>query len=398
MLTSRLTPEASLLFRCASGATADEGIRRLLAGGVDWGQLTMLADREKAAPVLWERIRRVAPERARSPEAAPLQRLARIVQFKMEYLAQRVAESTAALESAGIGFTLLKGAALAAGVYGSFVQRPMIDVDLLVAPDDAREALGVLLEAGWAWQSGKPRDGDFAHLHHLPALMDARGMEVSLELHTALLPPGGPFELSGRAMLDSASLRKSRVAQRFASSHVPAPHYLLVHTAIHLAWSHLFRQGLWRSVRDVDALVQRADLDWEALVQLAQTARAGSCCYWTLRLASSLCGVAVPADVLARLRPRLPEPALAVLERHLALIALPTQVSCPSIRLRRLMWSAAIQPRLSGHGAVRPWTLLEVLPEDRARKARLAESSALPSEGGWMDYWRSILVSAAPSR
>ena len=398
MLISRLTPEARLLFLCASGPAADEEIHALVARDLDWMRLTMLADREKAAPVVWERMRRVAPEVASYGDAAALQRLARIVHFKMDYLGQRVAETTAALEAEGIEFTLLKGAALAAGVYGSFAQRPMIDVDLLVAPCDARDALGVLLDAGWAWQSGKSRDEDFTHLHHLPALIDARGMEVSLELHTALLPPGDPFDVPAAAMLDSARRQDGRVAQRYASGHVPEPHYLLVHTAIHLAWSHMFRQGLWRSARDVDALARRADLDWDAVVDVARATRARTCCYWTLRLASSLCGVEVPAKVLARLRPALPESALLVLERHLALVALPTQVSCPSIRLRRLMWSAAIRPRSSGHGAVRPWTLLEVLPEDRVRKARVAESSPLPSEGAWLDYWRSILLSAAPSR
>ncbi|HEX8848353.1 MAG TPA: nucleotidyltransferase family protein [Gemmatimonadaceae bacterium] len=398
MLLARLTPEARLLFLAAGGQAGDGEIRSLLSENLDWARVAMLAEREKAATVLWQRIHRIAPDTARRGGAATLQRLARIVQFKMEYLGQRVAETIAALEGAGIEFTLLKGAALAAGVYGSFPQRPMIDVDLLVEPERARDALGVLLRAGWAWQSGKPQDADFTHLHHLPALIDARGMELSLELHTALLPPGQPFGLRTRAILDSARRQNGRVAERHAAGHMPEPHYLLVHTAIHLAWSHLFRQGLWRSIRDVDALARRSDMDWSAFLALARETRARSCCYWTLRMVSSLCRIEVPTTVQAELRPALPAWALPLLERHLALIALPTAVSCPSVRLRRFMWSAAIQPRLSGHGAVRPWTLLELLPEDRERKARMAESSPLPSEGGWMAYWRSILLSAAPSR
>ena len=44
---------------------------------------------------------------------------------------------------------LLKGAALALTVYGSFVERPMSDVDLLVARGDAPRARDALLAAGW---------------------------------------------------------------------------------------------------------------------------------------------------------------------------------------------------------------------------------------------------------
>ncbi|HEX7941893.1 MAG TPA: nucleotidyltransferase family protein, partial [Gemmatimonadaceae bacterium] len=143
-----LSSEAQLLLLAAGGARNDARIRELVAGEIDWAKLGWIASRERAAPVLWERLHAVPG--IRLPEdAAPLRKLAMVSDFRMRHLETRLDDSLAALEGAKVDALLLKGAALAVLVYGSFSRRPMSDVDILVRRGEASRALPALLAAGW---------------------------------------------------------------------------------------------------------------------------------------------------------------------------------------------------------------------------------------------------------
>lgn len=172
MSLSILSPEAELLLLTSgwngegvvegeggpakAGAPGERRIRELLSGELDWEKLGWLAERERAAPVLWGRLQSMESLRGRlPPQAAHLQRLAMVSEFRMLHLEQRLAESLAALSHAGIEVMLLKGAALALTVYGSFVRRPMVDVDMLLHEGEAEGAREVLLGKGAGWVSSE---------------------------------------------------------------------------------------------------------------------------------------------------------------------------------------------------------------------------------------------------
>jgi len=390
-----LAPEARLLLLCAGGAD-DATLRRALVPPLDWPAVLRLAEREGASPLLWERLAALAPEHLPRAAAERLRALARVKQFKMRYMAQRVAETVAALDAAGIESVLLKGAALAVAAYGSFERRPMIDVDILVRPTESEAALAVLLDAGWQWREDRERHADYGHLHHLPALLDARGVEISLELHTALLPAGQPFALDAATVLASAR----RTA---GGAPVPDPYLMLLHTCIHFVWGHMLRKGAVRSFRDVAVILATFEVDPARFAAAARAARATTVCYWTLRLAAAVAGVAVPPALLAPLRPPQPDLVLRALERHFALILLPGHLDCPSVTLRQLLWTVAVRPRRSGHGASRPWQLLTLTPEEhrtRAAAMRREQPPATASRAGtWMRYGRAVLLPpVAPGR
>lgn len=392
MLRALLAPEAQLLLLCGGGPENDPAIRELLARDLDWSALLELAQREHAAPAIVRRLEALCGNGKLPAGTEVLQRLAKVTTFKMMYLQRRLAETVAALDRAGIKGVMLKGAALATRVYGSFAERPMTDIDLLVPADRARDALRVLLATGWLWRPDRDQDGNFDHLHHLPALLDARGMEVSLELHTALLPPGQPFRLDAADVLDAAV-----PVSGMPGAWVPAPRHMLLHTCIHFAWGHLFRKGAWNAFRDVQSASRVLSVDWSEFIAAADASRASTCCYWTFRLARDLMGVEIPSHVLQALRPPLPELVLRRLARHFTLILMPSGVNCPSVTVRRLMWSAGIQPRWSGHGGVRRWQLLELLPEHRAARGLPPASAGggvaarLQSRAGWLQYCRNVL-------
>lgn len=390
-----LPPEARLLLLCTGGGH-DEAIRRLLSGPLEWSTVLQLAEREGAAPLLQDCLARLGAGDVPTAAAERLRSKARVTRFKMLYLEQRVQESVSALDGAGIPSVLLKGAALAVSVYGAFERRPMVDFDVLVHRADAKRALDVLLTAGWVWRSDRPWDADYSHLHHLPMLLDARGVAIGLELHTALLPDGQPFRLEAEEVLNSA--QPSRIGR------VPDPYHMLVHAAIHLVWGHLLRKGAVRTFRDVAMILETFRIETAPLVTVAAAARATTVCYWTLRLASAFGGVTVPRDLLVALRPPWPEAALRAMERHFGMILFPVAgCGCPSVRLRQIFWSAAILPRWSGHDRSRPWEVLALKPEDRSRNAIEAARRGVPepsqSPSAWMHYLRRVLLpGSVPAR
>ena len=331
---SMLSPEAELLL-LTSGSTAVGGgrdatapstpggrrIRELLRGELDWEKLGWLAERERAAPVLWGQLQSIESMSGDlPPQAAHLQRLAMVSEFRMMHLEQRLAESLAALSHAGIEVMLLKGAALALTVYGSFVRRPMVDVDMLVHEGEAERARDVLVEAGWVSSEVEELDGFYSGHHHLPALVDGRGLEVQLEIHTGLFFEGNPFNFP----VADLWRRAVPVTVRGRRAYVPSTQDQLLHLCLHFAWSHMMNTGAWRTFRDLRALMDAGDVQWDEFVALARQSRGASCCYWTLRLARDLVGVEVPDRVLEQLRPPLPSSTLERVERHFVYHLLPT--------------------------------------------------------------------------
>jgi hypothetical protein len=396
VLLSLLPPEAQLLFLSASDHARDPDILRLLQSDLDWVELSRLADIEKAVPVLWRRIESVAPSELPPDVEAHFRKLARVVSFRMGHLEQLVMDSSASLDRGGIEHALLKGAALACAAYGSFAERPMVDFDLLVRETDAKAAVDALLSAGWVDQPTHDQRGDFSNCHHLAPLVDP-SRQVSAEVHVSLLPTGAPFRVTTEAVLSSTR----SVPFRGSEVRVPDALYLLLHSCLHFAWNPMFRRGGWRTFRDVKKLISCYNIDWDRFVELARSHRAGTCCFWTLHLARELVGAPVPEEILNALRPKLPGIAVRVLERHLALILLPSITSCPSVTLRRMMWMAGILPRASGHGASRPWQSSILRPEDQsAFSGRWDVQRAAASRRSariWAQYWTSVLLAGGPT-
>ena len=387
-----LSPEARLLLLSAGGVENDDGLRTLLSGPIDWERLCALATRERAEPVLYERLRKVSVGRGALPVgAAPLERLGRVSQFRMMHLEQRLGESLAALARERVDAMLLKGAALALTVYGSFVRRPMSDLDLLLRGGAAvaGRARAALLASGWATTELEQLHEFFQGHQHLPALEDARGTGVQLELHTALFFEGHPFRLSPEDIWS----RSTPIIAFGQRTSVPSVHDQLLHLCLHFAWSHMMATGAWRAFRDLHTLVGTGDIVWDDFVALAQSSRGGSCCYWTFRLAAQLSGVAVPSQVLEALKPPLPEFALERLERHFAANLFPTEPVCPSVAMAYTMWRVGVRPKWSGHGDVRPWDRTDDLLFDETTRMsgprRLAEH--MRNARGWARYARAVL-------
>lgn len=379
--------EARLLMLAAGPEGNDPAIAALLEGPVDWATVARLAVREQAVPPLVRRLRRVA--RGMPAGAEPLARIALPVEFKLHRDQARLHDALRALAGAGVVPLLLKGVALAHDVYGGMGDRPMGDADLLVRPEDGPRALRALEEAGWRRGEDVADDRPYAEHHHLPPLDDVRGGGPTVELHTALFAAGHPFPGDPDA-LNPEGMR-SRARRRTvggADVLIPDRIDLLLHAAVHFAWSHVMRSAAWRTARDVGVLLASGSVEPEALVARARASRATTSLYWTLRLARVLAGVEAAA-IERRVRPPVPEALLSRLEEHYvrALFRTAEEV-CPSVLLERTLWSMGMRPTASGHGARRPWDHDErFLPE--------AAEGAPPGGGGQRRPVRERLARAA---
>jgi hypothetical protein len=346
-----LSSEAQLLLLSAALVPEAQWIRALVASPLDWGLLVQLAIHQKALPVLWRSLEAVAPEHVPAEARSAMQPLAMVADFRMAMFRQRLGEIVEAFADEGIRTMVLKGAGLGLTVYPRFDDRPMGDIDLLVEEARARDAQAVLVSAGW----DDPTDGGkalfYEQHHHLAPLRDPTGTGVWVELHSDIFAAGHPF----RSEMGELWARSQRVPLGRATTQVPDPHDALIHLCIHFLWSHGARIGSWRTFRDVDALLRSGRIEWRTLQKRAVSARALTCVYWTLRLAKEVAKIDLDADALDRFRPRGSARLLVGLEHHLATGLLPSRCACPSMKVTRWMWEAAVQPRFSGHGSSRPW-------------------------------------------
>lgn len=146
------------------------------------------------------------------------------------------------LNSAGITPTFLKGTALLLTVNDARLGfRKQLDIDLVVAPQDLKNACEALLAAGYGFYrvaskaSGEP--GEFLDIeeafrtsaahHHLPSLV-LEGYASHIELHRHFLPGRFQGRIPLEPMLDTAIQHHSHGATFFT----PSTDYQIIHTVL----------------------------------------------------------------------------------------------------------------------------------------------------------------------
>jgi hypothetical protein len=343
--------------------------------GLRWGALIRVATHERAVMSVHAALGAESRPAPPAPVRAALEAMALAARVRMTYLAHRLEETVALLAAAGIPVVLLKGAAVGTTAYRSLAERQMGDLDLL--------------DGGWQ-SSGHEARGEFYAAHyHLPPLRDAKVDDVWLELHTGLLPAGHPYDLPISDVWSAAL-----PARPAHSASVPSVVHQVLHLCTHFGWAHMMSQGAWQAFSDLQQLVERGSVDWPAFVREARLRRASNVCYWTLHLARRIGGVAVPSDAEEALRPQRSAVILEVLARHLALLVDPIASPCPSARIRRGLWRAAMRDDIGGRPVTEPWEREHLFPlagesaPEASRSAWLARH--FRSAGEYLRYVRAV--------
>jgi hypothetical protein len=210
-------PFPRLLVNCtrpdveSTGDVADDS-RRLASAGSDWPRLIAEADEHGLAPLLRQHLRIIGadvPTDARRALAATVAREADAARIRTATLG----EIASALDTEDIPSVALKGPAIAVGFYEDPDLRPMRDLDILVAADDARRATATLARLGFVELAGSD-----PVTHHLAPMRRATsGVQVIVELHVDAVNETRPFALqlvrgNGRLSLMGGAGRRSNAS------------------------------------------------------------------------------------------------------------------------------------------------------------------------------------------
>lgn len=290
--------ETALLAACLrTGAAARDGWTRWQAGRGPAAACADLAEARTLLPLLARSVTRndlpLEPDVLSYVRAAALREELRAVRYR-----QIAAEALSALDRAGVGALVVRGAALAATVYEAWELRHCHDLDLLVParrlPDAVNALAGVACAPVDQWRGARAD----AVLRH------ASGLEIAL--HTRPFGVGYydvPLERFGDdpqpAEIDGVPAR------------TPAPEATLVHVLGHATYSPSRRNLRW--VADSWHLVARHDLDWDDVVARIETYRLALPVAVLAAYLADL-GVAVPPEAVARLRARAAVAPLAARE------------------------------------------------------------------------------------
>ncbi len=192
-LLAQLPAESALIALTTSATAGQRALGAVLERPIAWDRLMILAARERAVIALSEQLTRTPVRGARREDVANLQRLAMVAEFQLSSLHDRLVKLLALYAQHDIDVLLLKGAGLAHSAYARPTERPMGDIDLLVRPEHASRAWELALANGWARRGDVPEERSYAEHQHLSPLEDADGLQIGLELHTALFTHQAPF-------------------------------------------------------------------------------------------------------------------------------------------------------------------------------------------------------------
>lgn len=308
-LGAALAEQQRFTLLCLSGqsdSAALEAARALSATGIDWEGWSDQLVGDAVAPLMYHVLRNremVPPEVEERLRSVYLRSAWTSVLRDVE-----LGEVLARLDAAGVDAMVLKGAALAITVYDDPALRPMVDLDLLVHPQDRLPAMRALEAAGFLAAISEPRPG-LTMAHESQILMRKEGHPgAMLELHWHLLD--SPYHQE-RVPMDWFWQTSRRVTfqargSRLCSGRVMGPEAQLLHLCAHLSLHHEGNGLLWQ--HDIAEILRRqaATLDWDLLLQKAREFGLVLPLKETLGNVIEGWCLSVPAGVTERLRAAIP--------------------------------------------------------------------------------------------
>ncbi len=288
-LYDRDAEKAGEVLPSVTASLAGELARRRLAPWVYWKTAGLGWERNLAPPIL-EFLRR--------------EYAAALLEGNREK--EEVLQVLQALAEVRVEAVLLKGADLRLRLYRDWAVRPMVDIDLLVAPEEFARAREALVRLGYRSRHPRPRRNFFERFEHEELLAPPTGGLKGVDLHREIRAVAGFYRLPFSFCREETL----KVPFRGAALRVLRPEMLLVHLCLH-AFDDRYVYGTGddpRQLLDIGLALRRFPPDWPTLRRLAAEAAV----FWPvaqvlLRVHHRLPGC-LPPEVLSRLQDSRPHP------------------------------------------------------------------------------------------
>lgn len=166
-----------------------------------------------------------------------------------------------------IDLVLLKGSALAAAIYPDPALRPMVDVDALIAPQDAPAALECAAALGYYPQNSETRAGDQLEFENEIALINPASAMSMIEFHWSLF--NSPHHQQ-RLQMDWFRDTAIPITLGATPAKMLGAEAQLIHLSAHLMLHHQGYGLLWWN--DIFELLRKyeATLNWEVVLTKAR--------------------------------------------------------------------------------------------------------------------------------
>lgn len=259
-----------------------------------WGAFLTLASEEKISPLLYDALRNqniatAEVEQALYEEYTYTSRCNLLYFHELSLYLQRLA-------SAGLQAIVLKGGVMAEVVYGNIALRPLLDLDMLLDPEQVPGALQILLSSGYT-QDIEPHQGATLDYEN-EILLSKPGIEqVDIELHWSLFD--SPFYQEVLPMdwfWDTAQ----PTSIGGATGLILGPEAQILHLCGHLSLHHSREPDLlW--LNDIAEVIRYYEnkIDWDLLLEKVQVCKLVLPIKKILPQVAGELGAPIPDDVLS---------------------------------------------------------------------------------------------------
>jgi hypothetical protein len=288
-------PEIQLVLACARAqlnpAAAGE-IASAAAQPLDWLKAIDLASGHGLSPILSCQVQQHAT--AGVPETI---RLCLIERFRAHTiknfeLTKELLEIVSLLQNNGVDVLAFKGPVLSEQLYGDLSLREFIDLDILVAPNDASPVIMWLSAKGFHPQFVLTRR-EFARFQRNRSDIGLyhKAKKLPVDVHWGLLSPGYSFSPAGHVPWDA--IQSVSIASRYVKTF--SSETQLLFSCLHQAKHNWLRLG---RLMDLGALIQQSSaMDWQQIQKRSGSFGTARMIRVSLRLVQRLFEVALPGNI-----------------------------------------------------------------------------------------------------
>ncbi|MEA3560289.1 MAG: nucleotidyltransferase family protein [Candidatus Omnitrophota bacterium] len=286
-----------------------EKIKEILSPELNWAYFFDRAQSQGVTSLVYKTLSEIDDAKTIVPEDIwkRLENRYYAVAARNTLLYQKLAGILAVFNQAGIEVIVLKGAALAALVYGNVALRPMTDIDLLVKKEELCSIDARLKYLGYSPADHSIGGINLRSISYLTTFdyRNSTGNSPSLHIHYHFVNSTIPTH----SYIDKIKIEKiwqeaEQIELAGAKTLVMAPHHLLIHLAEHsLRVFHSLSKLSYFCDINQSINFYRKRLDWERFLRDSFEFNLDRMAYFSLYFTTKFLNTRIPEKVLSALKP-----------------------------------------------------------------------------------------------